>query len=108
MLNVLNKFKNASGLGPLSRRLKAWVVEQPRLVKRWIIMGIDFLCLLLLMSGLIYVRSFLVNGFEAPSNRTIFLLFFLPFLSVGAFRFLGLYRLVTRHVGRKGFWRIGY
>ena len=34
--------------------------------------------------------------------------FLLPFLSIAAFYFLGLYRLVTRHVGRKGLWRIGY
>ena len=103
-----DKLKDITGLGPLSRRLKGWVVEQPRRTKRWLVMGIDLCCLLLVMAVMIYMRSFLAAGFEMPTLHTLTLLFALPFLSVVSMRLLGMYRLVTRHVGRKGLWRTGY
>ena len=106
--NFLDKLKDMTGLGPLSRRLKAWVVEQPRKTRRWIIMAIDFVCLLLVMVGLIYMRSLVAPGFDTPQTQTLVLLLVLPLFSVLAFRILGLYRLVTRHIGQKGLWRISY
>ncbi len=108
MFYLIEKIKNISGLGTLSRHLKAWVVGQPRSTKRWIIMVGDFACLLLVMVGLIYMRTLLLPGFEVPPVRSLALLLALPILSVASFRVLGLYRLVTRHVGDKGLWRIGY
>ncbi|MCP4933867.1 MAG: polysaccharide biosynthesis protein [bacterium] len=108
MLYLFDKFKDITGLGRLSRRLKAWVVGQPRSTRRWIVMSVDLLGLLFVMVSLIYMRIFAAPGFQAPTIRTILLLVALPFLSVGSFRLLGLYRLVTRHVGNKGLLRIAY
>ncbi len=108
MIYLFEKFKGLTGLGPFSRRLKAWVVDQPRPIKRWIVMGIDLVVLLFVMAGLVYGRIFMVAGFETPAVRSLLFLSALPLLSVVSFRFLGLYRLVTRHVGNKGLIRIGY
>ena len=108
MIYFFDKFKDITALGPLSRRLKARVVEQPRSTKRRIAMSGDLACLLLVMAALIYARTFTSTGFEAPTGRTLSLLLVLPILSVISFRLLGLYRLVTRHLGSKGLWRIGY
>ena len=108
MLYFIDKLKSFTRLGPLSRWLKVWIIKQPRHTKRWIVMAIDLLCLLAVMAGLIYMRTIVVPGFEAPAMNTLLLLFTLPVLSVGAFRYLGMYRLVTRHVGSKGLVRIGY
>ncbi len=90
MLYLIEKFKDITGLGPFSRRLKVWAVEQPRRSKRWIIMGFDLVCLLLVMVGLTYMRMFATTGFEFPTIHTISLLIALPCISVASFRLFGL------------------
>ncbi len=73
-------------------------------------MAIDLCCLTLVMAALLVARSVLAPGFRSSDYDyvTLLLLFVLPVLGVAAFYYLGLYRLVTRHIGRKGLWRIGY
>ena len=71
-------------------------------------MAVDLACLLLVMFALLTARRVLFEGFAVPDLLTLVLCFTLPFLSVVMFYYLGLYRLVTRHIGQKGLWRIGY
>ncbi len=71
-------------------------------------MAIDLFCLLALAAVLVYARTKVGADFLAPDIVTLAFVFALPFLSVAVFVYFGLYRLVTRYTGRKGWWRIGY
>lgn len=84
------------------------MVHQPRGKKRLVIAGLDLLCLLLAMAGSFYARFKVGTHFTPLNTHTVLFFLILPFLSVASFYFLGLYRLVTRHIGAKGLWRIGY
>ena len=88
--------------------VKTGLIEASRRQKRLVVMSVDLACLLLTMFALLYARRELLSGFAVPDQLTLLLCFTLPFLSVAMFYTLGLYRLVTRHIGQKGFWRIGY
>ncbi|HHN66677.1 MAG TPA: hypothetical protein ENK15_01390, partial [Thermopetrobacter sp.] len=102
------KVKELTGLGMLSRTLKAWSLAQPRLIRRAVVMSIDLLLLLFIMALLIRIRMVAGPAFKQPAAATLAALAALPFISVAALYVTGVYQLVTRHIGRKGIWRIGY
>lgn len=94
-------------MGALSRGGKAWLMRQSRPVKRAIVMLADLLLLSGIMALLAWGRMVMGPAFASPSASSLLALAVLPFISVAALYFTGFYQLVTRHIGRKGFWHIG-
>ncbi len=105
---AFERIKELTGVGALSRWLKAWVMRQPRRMKRAIVMFADLLLLGGVMALLVWGRMVVAPAFDSPSLSSLLALAALPFISVAALYLTGFYKLVTRHIGRKGFWHIGY
>ena len=90
------------------KALTTSLISQPRRIKRALIMLADFLTLFAVVILLTISRLELAEKMTTLEWGTIAAFGVLPMLSVLSFYYLGLYRLVTRHIGRKGLWRIGY
>ena len=83
-------------------------MRQSRAVRRAIVMVADLLVLSVIMALLVRLRMVVGAGFESPSPAVLLALTTLPFISVAALYFTGFYRFLTRHIGRRGFWHIGF
>ena len=105
---AFGRIKELTGAGWLSRWLKAWGMRQPRHVKRTVVIFTDLLLLSGIMALIVWVCMEADSAFNSPSTSSLLALAALPFISVAALYFTGFYQFVTRHIGRKGLWHIGY
>ena len=105
-------FRNffGSSIGKASsffRRLRAWLLQLSRPVRRAIVMASDLLVLSGTMAILVWARMVGAPAFESPSTLSLLALAALPVISVIVLYVTGFYAFVTRHIGRKGAWHIG-
>ena len=82
-------------------------MRQPRQVRRGILMLADLLMLSIILALLTRVRMVAAPAFETPDELSLLALALLPPISMAALYLTGFYRLVTRHIGRKGVWHAG-
>lgn len=83
---------------------RGWILGQPRLAKRIVLLLND-----LLLLGLAVWLAFSLRWGRpyVPADVTLWLvLLSAPVIGLGTFHTLGLYRLVTRFIGRRGAWQI--
>lgn len=81
-------------------RLRTWLVGQPRLSKRILLFLNDFLLMFLAVWLAFSARW---GRLYIPENAVLWLvLLAAPFCGMAVFQSLGLYRLVTRFLGRRG------
>ncbi len=86
-------------MGPRAR-WRTWIIEQPRYLKRFVLVSVDFLllCLALWISiSLRYEKPFLPE-----QAGTAALLLAGPIITILTFSYTGLYRLVTRYISLRG------
>ncbi|MFM9941898.1 MAG: polysaccharide biosynthesis protein [Hyphomicrobiaceae bacterium] len=85
-------------------RLRAWLIDQPRLSKRILLLCNDFLLLQLAVWLAFSARW---GRLYVPENAALwFVLLAAPVAGIAVFQALGLYRLVTRFLGQRGAMRI--
>jgi FlaA1/EpsC-like NDP-sugar epimerase len=84
-------------------RLRARLLELPRLNKRIILIGFDLALLSLIVTAVVWFRRL---GFEHTTLGGAALLALAPILTVATFAWFGLYRLVTRYIGHRGNTRV--
>lgn len=83
---------------------RSWILGQPRIVKRVILLASD----LILIAFAVWLAFSLRWGrFYLPENAILWVvLTTAPIIAVFTYHALGLYRLVTRFIGRRGAWQI--
>jgi FlaA1/EpsC-like NDP-sugar epimerase len=83
--------------------IRTWLVEQPRLQKRIILVLIDLSLLGAVLFTVVWLRRF---GLHETTLMGEVLLVLAPVITVATFAWFGLYRLVTRYIGHRGNTRI--
>lgn len=85
-------------------RLRLRLIQQPRWLKRLMLIGLDFG---LLMAALWAAYSLRLSAFFVPDDwTTIMLMVAAPIIGVATFHVRGLYRLVTRYIEQEASTRI--